>query len=154
MRITQELEGVLNWRAPGPTGMKTATIDNDLESAIDRMINSMHPVFGDMIQFGIDYHNFMDNNDPAALLIFIDNYKDSGYCRLAKFANGLQMDIDAVKNTLLHPDISNGPVEGINSLIKCDKRIGCGRAKIDLLTARIVIRQLHKVSVAAEKDSA
>jgi transposase len=99
-----------------------------------------------MIQFGIDYHNFMDNNNPAGLLEFINKYKDSSHWRLARFAKGLQMDIAAVTNTLLYPDISNGMVEGINNAIKCDKRVCGGRANIDLLTSRTVARQLNKSS--------
>ena len=47
------------------------------------------------------------------------------------------MDTDAVRNTLIYPDISNGIVEGINSIIKCVKRVCGGKAKIDLLTAKM-----------------
>ena len=90
----------------------------------------------------------MDNNDPAGLLGFIDKYKTNKYKRLASFAKGLQMDLEAVKNTLLYPDISNGPVEGTNNLAKCVKRVGGSKAKIDLLAARVVLRQLDKPPAA------
>ena len=32
-----------------------------------------YPVYGHMIQFGIDYHCFMDNNDPDALMALLTN---------------------------------------------------------------------------------
>jgi len=106
----------------------------------------MHPVAEHMVQFGADYHSFMDRNDPDGLLEFIDKYKVDSFWRLARFAKGLEADIDAVRNTLLYPTISNGPVEGINSIIKCVKRVGGGRAKIDLLSATMILRQLQKES--------
>jgi len=124
-------------------------IDADIEASVERFISVMHPVYKHLIQFGIDYHNFMDSNDVAGLHEFIAKYKNDSYRKLAKFANGLQMDIEAVTNTLLYPDISNGVVEGTNNAIKCDKRLCGGRAKIDLLTARTVLRQLSKSSRAS-----
>jgi len=144
MNIPLELEKVLNWGTPRLSGINLTKADPKLESSVDQLINTMHPVFDHMIQFGTDYHNFMDSNDPVGLLEFIDKYKSDSLWRLAKFAKGLQMDIEAVKNTLLHPNISNGPVEGLNNLIKCDKRVASGRAKIDLLTAKVVLRYLFK----------
>ena len=149
MHIPLDLVDVLNWRdtAPVETG-KTAT-DANREAAVDSYLSTMHPVVTHMIQFGVDYHNFMDINDPAGLLNFIDKYIDDSYPRLAKFANGLKMDIEAVKGTLLNPDISNGPTEGLNSLVKCVKRVGGSRAKIDLLSARVVLRQKFTESDAS-----
>jgi hypothetical protein len=140
-KIPLELVDILNWRDIVSNGKKHEAIDYNLEKDVNISINAMYPVFGHMVQFGIDYHNFMDNNDPAGLREFINKYKDDSYWRLAKFANGLQKDFEAVQNTLLYPDISNGLVEGINSIIKCDKRVCGGRAKIDLLTTRTIIRQ-------------
>ena len=120
----------------------------DTDAAVHHYISTMHPEYSHMIQFGADYHKFMDNNDPVGLLEFIDKYKDDRYWRLARFANGLQTDIDAVTNTLLYPDISNGVVEGTNSLIKSIKRVGGGKAKVDLLAAKMVIRHVGKGSSA------
>jgi len=142
MNIPLELVDVLKWRNAAPDRQELAATDENREAFIDHFLSAMYPVYDHMIQFGVDYHNFMDNNDPVGLLEFIDKYKDNGYWRLAKFANGLRMDFDAVKNTLLYPSISNGIVEGINSIIKCIKRVCGGKAKIDLLTAKMVMRHL------------
>ena len=149
MNIPLELADILKWRDIKPSVKKQAATSINTEAAIDHYMSVMHPVCDHMIQFGADYHNFMDKNDPVSLLEFIEKYKNDNHWRLARFANGLQMDIDAIKNTLLYPNISNGMVEGINNLIKCVKRVCGGKAKIDLLTAKMVLRQLNK----AEKKS-
>lgn len=151
MNIPLELADSLNWRNTEPKEVKLVAIDVNRRAAVDYYMSTMYPVVEHMIQFGVDYHNFMDNNDPVGLLEFIDKYKDSKYTRLAKFANGLQMDIEAVKNTLLYPDISNGIVEGVNSLVKCIKRVCGSRAKIDLLAARTLLRQQDKKGRQGEK---
>ena len=146
MNLPLELVDVLNWRNVEPIKEKQPT-NADNEATVDHFISTIYPVYSHMIQFGIDYHSFMDKNDPIGLLDFIEKYKNDSYWRLAKFANGLQMDIEAVTNTLLYPHISNGPTEGINSAIKCVKRVCGGKAKIDLLTAKMVIRHLNKGEV-------
>jgi len=146
MNIPMELADVLNWRDTEPSIVTQMSIGASREAAVAHYLSIMHPVIEHMVQFGVDYHNFMDSNDPVGLIEFIDKYKGNSYWRLARFAKGLEMDIDAVRNTLLYPDISNGPVEGINSIIKCVKRVGGGRAKVDLLSAKMVLRQLHKNS--------
>jgi hypothetical protein len=150
MNIPLELVDILKWRQIEPTKEKPVMIETNFETSVDHYMSVMHPVYDHMIQFGVDYHNFMDKNDPVGLYEFIDKYKNDSYWRLARFANGLQMDIDAVKNTLLYPKISNGIVEGINSIIKCIKRVCGGKAKIDLLTAKMVIRHLTKAVGAIE----
>lgn len=71
----------------------------------------------------------------SALGRFINNYKDSTIDSVAQFAKGLDKDYDAVKNCLLYPNISNGPVEGINSRTKYVHRRGGGRASVELLCA-------------------
>ena len=154
MKLPLDLVDVFNWRDAGAVEMKQTTIEANADAAVENYLSTKYPVFGHMIQFGIDYHCFMDNNDPDALMAFIDKYRDSAYWRLARFANGLEKDITAVKNTLLHPDISNGLVEGINNDIKCIKRVGGGRAKVDLLAAKMVLRQLKKLDSADAKAAA
>ena len=144
MKLPLDLVDVFNWKDTGVVEMKQTIIETNAEAAVENCLNTTYPVYGHMIQFGIDYHSFMDNNDPDALMAFIDKYRDSAYSRLARFAKGLLKDIIAVRNTLLYPDISNGPIEGLNNDIKSIKRVGGGRAKVDLLAAKMVLRQLRK----------
>ena len=139
MKLPLELLDVFNWRETGPITAKPVNLIT--ETKVDHIIVSMYPVFNHVIQFGVDYHKFMDSRDPVGLVAFIEKYKGDKYGRLATFAKGLEMDIKAVTNALLHPDITNGPVEGKNNSIKCDKRVYGGRAKIDLLTSKALLRQ-------------
>jgi len=150
MKIPLELAATLNWRENEPSDKKRPNINPNAEASVDHYLSTIHPVYDHMVQFGLDYHCFMDNNDPVGLLEFIGKYRNDSYWRLAKFANGLQMDIDAVRNALLYPDITNGPTEGINNIIKSVKRVGGGKAKIDLLTAKIVIRHVNKSARATK----
>jgi transposase len=56
---------------------------------------------------------------------------------MASFANGIKQDIDAVRHAMLLP-WSNGQVEGQIHRLKLLKRQMYGRAKLDLLRARIL----------------
>jgi transposase len=145
MNIPLELLNVFNWGDSNQHEIKPVIPIANADAFVENYLSAIHPVYGHMIQFGIDYHDFMDNNDPVGLLEFIDKYKNDKYGKLASFAKGLEKDIEAVKNTLLYPDISNGVVEGINNDIKSVKRVGGGKAKVDLLAAKMVIRHQFKL---------
>jgi transposase len=82
-----------------------------------------------------DFHIWLDLNDVAELERFIFKYRDSDINAVAQFVNGLIKDYEAVRNCLLYPNISNGPVEGINSRTKYVHRRGGGRASVELLCA-------------------
>jgi transposase len=64
---------------------------------------------------------------------------DSEYEPVARYANSLRADYAAVRNSLLYPNISNGPLEGHNSRIKFKHRRSGGRAGLDLLNAYFVL---------------
>jgi len=68
---------------------------------------------------------------------FIAIYSQSFIKPIASFANGLLSDVDAVSNSVISP-LSNGFVEGNNNKIKVIKRTMYGRAKIKLLSAKVV----------------
>ncbi len=57
---------------------------------------------------------------------------------LRRFAAGLRADYDAVKASLMLP-WSNDPVEGHINRLKMLKRSMCGRAKLDLLSRRLLL---------------
>jgi len=71
------------------------------------------------------------------LYCFIATYSKCCIKPIASFAKGLSLDIDAVSNSVTST-LSNGFVEGNNNRIKVIKRIMYGRAKIKLLTAKVV----------------
>jgi transposase len=79
------------------------------------------------------------HGDVAKLDHFIAEYRDDPIEPLSSFALGLEKDYNAVKNCLLYPKISNGPMEGTNNKIKMVRRRGYGRAGIELLNALMVL---------------
>jgi transposase len=62
---------------------------------------------------------------------------DSGIRTLSQFAMGLRRDHAAVHAALSLP-WSNGPTEGHINRLKCLKRQMYGRAKLDLLSQRLL----------------
>lgn len=73
------------------------------------------------------------------LLLFIEKYCHSEISSLKSFAKGLLKDIDAVENSVASP-LSNGFVEGINNKLKMIKRMIYGRASLQLLRAKLILR--------------
>ncbi len=83
------------------------------------------------------YHVF-DAADPA-FTAFIQHYQVCEIGPLAQYATGLSKDDEAVKNSLIYPEISQGPLAGTNSRIKMKHRRGGGRAGLELLNAYNVL---------------
>ena len=99
----------------------------------------MYPMLQVLVQFLKDLYNVFDTRSVGALDAFISKYINSEIYSLAQYARGIQDDYNAVKNSLLYPDISNGPIEGINSRIKMKHRRSVGREGLELLNAYMVI---------------
>lgn len=93
-----------------------------------------------LVTFLSDCYRVFDTYSPVELDSFIAKYKGCEIDPLAQYANGLLEDYEAVKNSLLHKDISNGPLEGLNSRIKMKHRRGGGRAGIELINAYNVLK--------------
>ena len=100
----------------------------------------MYPVITMLVIFLSDCYKVFDTYSTVELDSFIDKYKDCEIDPLAHYAKGLLDDYEAVRNSLIHKDISNGPLEGINSRIKMKHRRGGGRAGMELLNAYNVIK--------------
>ena len=79
------------------------------------------------------------HGDVAKLDGFINKYQDNPCETISTFASGLKKDYEAVKNCLLYPNISNGPMEGTNNKIKMIRKRSYGRAGIELLNALVVL---------------
>lgn len=99
----------------------------------------MFPIIPTLIGFLSAFYNIFDTRDINKLDNFINNYKDNDDASIAQFARGLLDDYDAIKNSLLYSDISNGPIEGINNKIKMIKRRSGNRAGVELLNAYLVL---------------
>ena len=75
---------------------------------------------------------------------FICNYQNDSIEAISVFASGLKKDYEAIKNSLLYPEISNGPMEGTNNKIKMLRRRGYGRAGLELINALAVLPWYYK----------
>jgi hypothetical protein len=80
------------------------------------------------------FHAMIRNRKPEELDPWIVAAKESG---LASFATGIASDRDAVRAALVQP-WSNGQTEGQITKLKLVKRQMYGRAKLDLLEARLI----------------
>jgi len=85
------------------------------------------------------FYNIFLHRDVTKLDCFINDYINDSTEPLSIFASGLRKDYEAVKNCLLYPGISNGPMEGTNNKIKMVRRRGYGRVGIELLNALMVL---------------
>ena len=111
--------------------------DENLEKTDADYLFDKYPVLEE-IKLSIDNFREIYNEKNLKLLDwFIAIYSQSLIKPIASFARGLLLDIDAVSNSVTS-SLSNGYVEGINNKIKVIKRIMYGRAKIDLLAAKVV----------------
>ena len=66
-------------------------------------------------------------------------YQNCDIVPLAQYATGLGKEYEALKNSPIYPEISNGPLEGVNSRIKMKHRRGSRRAGLELLNAYNVL---------------
>lgn len=99
----------------------------------------MYPIVLLLIAFLTDVYHVFDSCDIAALDNLIQKYRGSDIDALSQYVKGLEDDYEAVKNSLIYPDISNGPSEGLNSRLKFVHRRSGGRAGIFLLNAYMLI---------------
>jgi transposase len=84
-----------------------------------------------------DFRTLMAARDPALLDPWLTRARDSGLGPFASLAAGIRADRAAVESALRLP-WSNGPVEGHVHRVKLIKRRGYGRARLDLLRARVL----------------
>jgi transposase len=97
-----------------------------------------------LTDFLVSFHDVFLSLDVAKLDSFIRKYKNDAIESVSTFASGLKKDYDAIKNSIIYPDISNGPLEGFNGKIKMIKRRSYGRAGIELLNAYAVLPCYYK----------
>jgi transposase len=81
------------------------------------------------------FHRMVRTRDTTALAPWITESETS---LLAGFCKGIKADLAAVAAALTEP-WSNGQVEGQNTKLKLVKRQMYGRARLDLLRARLLV---------------
>lgn len=83
------------------------------------------------------FAEMLRNRDPQLFEAWLKEALASGVTELRRFANGVRLDQAAVEAALTLP-YSNGQVEGQVNRLKLIKRSMYGRAKLDLLRARVL----------------
>ena len=81
-----------------------------------------------------DFQSMIRSKTARKLDEWLEAAKDS---LVGSFAGGVQKDLDAVRNAIISP-WSNGQTEGQITRLKLIKRQMYGRAKLDLLQARLI----------------
>ncbi len=104
----------------------------------------MYPFIAYLLQFLLAFYDIFLYLDEQKLNSFIEQYQNDENEEIALFASGLKKDLTAVLNSLLYPQISNGPLEGTNNKIKMVRKRGYGRAGPELLNALMVLPWYYK----------
>ena len=109
----------------------------------------MYPIVAPLTQFLKDVYHVFDSRDISTLDQLIDTYSKSDVDALAQYVKGLAADYEAVKNSLIYSEISNGPIEAMNGRIKAIHRRSSGRAGIFLLNSYMTLSgrklKLHRL---------
>ena len=113
------------------------------EEAFTR-IETRFPIIARLSAFLLAFYDILMREDVIKLDCFIHEYQNDCIEPISVFTSGLKKDYEAVKNCLLYPKISNGPIEGTNGKIKMIRRRGYGRAGIELLNALLVLPWYYK----------
>ena len=106
------------------------------QSDIDFIV-SKYPKVIEIQRCIYDFRIIFKEKNVELLEQFIARYSKNTLTPIKSFVSGLQVDLEAVKNSVTS-DLSNGFVEGNNNKIKAIKRMMYGRAKIDLLRVKVL----------------
>lgn len=85
------------------------------------------------------FKNIMFSKNPEELDSWIKNTKEYGIQEINSFINGIERDIDAVKNGIKY-EYNNGLAEGSVNKIKVIKRIMYGRCSFELLKQKVLLQ--------------
>lgn len=129
---------ILNTKPKGQSAKKKLN-----EEAFEHL-GEAYPMLPLLVTILVAFYEVMLSLDVNKLDEFICKYQNDSIEPIATFASGLRKDYDAVKNSLLYPQISNGPIEGVNNKIKMMRRRCYGRAGIELINALAVLPGYYK----------
>lgn len=89
-------------------------------------------------EFCVSFKNVMSGKSTDELISWIDKYKDGQLYYLRTFAQGLQRDLEAIKNAITS-SYNNGLAEGLNNKLKTLKRCMYGRASNRLIEIKMMV---------------
>ena len=118
-------------------GVNKKTGECSKENAMYNDLIRRSSILSGLREVNLSFREVINGKSIDALNEWIDKFSKSDFQHISTFATFLLKDINAVKNAIAYP-YSNGLTEGINNKIKAIKRQMYGRAKTDLLEARLV----------------
>ncbi|MEO1300300.1 MAG: transposase, partial [Cyanobacteria bacterium J06636_16] len=95
-------------------------------------------LFNEAITLAQDFAQMLRERQSEDFDSWLNRAMEGNLPALARFAEGLKEDYEAVKAGLILP-WSNGPVEGQINRLKMLKRQMYGRASLDLLSNRFIL---------------
>jgi transposase/transcriptional regulator with XRE-family HTH domain len=111
-----------------------------------KRLNSEYPVFAIIYGLVWGFHMVFKEKSIFELDSWIKNAKETGIEEINSFTNGLERDMEAVKNAVLL-DYSNGLAEGSINKIKVIKRIMYGRCSFKMLKIKILkLEEMRKAN--------
>jgi transposase len=116
--------------------MRPERQDDDDRQQIDQL-RYAHDELREAIDLAQAFADIVRYQEKCKFVTWLAQAKASTVTALARFANSLESDFDAVTAALSLP-WSNGPVEGYINKLKMLKRSMFGRAKFDLLEKRLL----------------
>ncbi len=119
--------------------MKRAEKRDDDDQVLRRQLRDQHVELADAIDLTEGFSQLLRQRQPEGLDSWLERATKSGLTAFQRLSNGLRDDLKAVKAGLTLP-WSTGPVEGQINRLKMLKRQMYGRANIDLLRQRVLLR--------------
>lgn len=109
---------------------------------LDQVIRQ-YPIIGTLYDVGKSFKATLFAGKPDNLKRWIDECELLEIDELSSFVNGIQRDMDAVKNTIQF-EFNNGLAEGSVNKLKVVKRIMYGRNSFDLLKSKLLRLELKQ----------
>ena len=109
---------------------------------LDRVIEK-YPLVGTVYDIVKSFKNALFSKEPDELEKWLEEAEGLGIEQISSFANGIRIDIDAVKKAI-ELDYNNGLAEGSVNKLKVIKRIMYGRNSFDLLKGKLLQLELKR----------
>ena len=101
-----------------------------------------YPVLGELYSLLREYHRIIFSQKTEELDAWMKSAAVLKIAEIDTYINGLQSDIDAVKNAIQYK-YNNGLAEGSVNKIKLTKRIMYGRNSFQLLKAKLLLNEFY-----------
>lgn len=114
-------------------------IDNipTISSSQYQLLRVQYTAVADIIDLLNEFRRMLKEQSVHELLPWIEKVKNSEIKELHSFVNGIERDIDAIKNAITY-SYNNGLAEGSVNKLKVIKRIMYGRCSFGLLKAKLL----------------